>query len=171
MNNINNIIGENIRRLRKERGLTQKELAKKCGMQYTLIGHYEQGRAHPKLATVNKIAQALRCSSNEILYGTSDSYSNWHKKPTNKAELVENFVADVNVTMNTDSFDAESYYLLTLYNQINDDARNTLLDIAIDMWLKEHNVTTVDGFTYAIRKVGHVSGNDAISDIEQTEND
>ena len=53
-------IGENIRRLRKEKGLTQKELGNLCGMYESQIRKYELGKANPKKETLYKIADALK---------------------------------------------------------------------------------------------------------------
>lgn len=52
-------IGENIRKIRKEKGMTQSELAKKIGISYQQIGQYEQGKRNPKIETIDKIATAL----------------------------------------------------------------------------------------------------------------
>ena len=53
-------IGENIRKIRKEKKLTQKELGKLCGMSEAQIGQYENGLRNPKMETLKKIAKALR---------------------------------------------------------------------------------------------------------------
>lgn len=52
-------IGENIRRIRKERGLTQKKLGELCMIAEPTIRRYEAGTLNPKLETVEKIASAL----------------------------------------------------------------------------------------------------------------
>lgn len=52
-------IGENIKRIRKERGLTQKELGKLCGMNEVQIRQYELNKANPKIETIDRIASAL----------------------------------------------------------------------------------------------------------------
>lgn len=54
-------VGENIRRLRKERGLTQKQLGKLCGINEVQIRRYELGgeNSNPKIETIEKIANAL----------------------------------------------------------------------------------------------------------------
>ncbi|NBK00664.1 XRE family transcriptional regulator [bacterium 1xD8-48] len=51
--------GENIKRIRKEKGLTQKQLGELCGMNEVQIRRYELGGANPKFETVAKIAKAL----------------------------------------------------------------------------------------------------------------
>lgn len=61
-------IGENIRKIRIEKGLTQKQVADSCGVIDSTIRTYERGKANPKPATVAKIAKALNVSVAE-LYG------------------------------------------------------------------------------------------------------
>jgi len=52
-------IGERIRALRKERGMTQKQVAEKCGMADSAIRKYESGSQTPKVETLQRIADAL----------------------------------------------------------------------------------------------------------------
>lgn len=52
-------IGENIRKYRKEKGLTQKELAERLGVSQAMITQYENGKRIPKIDTINNIAGAL----------------------------------------------------------------------------------------------------------------
>lgn len=59
-------IPENIKKIRKEKGLTQKELGKLCGMADSAIRRYESGRANPKIKTLIKIAEALNCEVSDI---------------------------------------------------------------------------------------------------------
>ena len=50
------MIGNKIKQLRQERGLTQNELAKALGVSAAAIGNYEQGIRFPSAALVSKIA-------------------------------------------------------------------------------------------------------------------
>ena len=52
-------IGEQIKLFRREKGLTQKQLADACGMADSAIRKYESGNVRPKMATVSRIAKAL----------------------------------------------------------------------------------------------------------------
>ena len=52
-------IGENIRRLRKARGLTLKELGDMIGVSESYIRAYESGRRNPKPASLQTLADAL----------------------------------------------------------------------------------------------------------------
>ena len=52
-------IGELIRHTRKEKGMTQKQVAEICGMADSAIRKYESGSQTPKLRTIQRIAAAL----------------------------------------------------------------------------------------------------------------
>lgn len=52
-------VGQNIRAIRKERGLTQNQLGELCGIKEANIRKYELGKANPKIETIEKIAMAL----------------------------------------------------------------------------------------------------------------
>lgn len=60
-------IGERIARLRKERGITQKELADLLRVTQPVVSDYERGelRVHGELLV--RLAEILRVSANEIL--------------------------------------------------------------------------------------------------------
>lgn len=59
-------LGKNISRLRKERGLTQEDLAKKLQTARAYIGHIEQGRKSPSLEVMEKIAKALKVQVKDL---------------------------------------------------------------------------------------------------------
>ena len=67
------MIAENLKRLRKEKGLSQKEVSKKIGMTPQGYQQYERGARNPKPATIKRIADALGVTASEIfgetLYG------------------------------------------------------------------------------------------------------
>ena len=52
-------VGDRIRAIRMERGLTQKELGELCGMADSAIRRYESNRGNPTQKTLLKIAKAL----------------------------------------------------------------------------------------------------------------
>ncbi|MDQ1278881.1 MAG: hypothetical protein QG670_141 [Thermoproteota archaeon] len=56
---------EDIRRLRKIAGLTQKELSKKAGVSQSLIARIENNSVDPRLSTVKKIVQAIVIAQGE----------------------------------------------------------------------------------------------------------
>jgi len=59
-------VGQNIKRLRKEKGLTQKQLGDKCGLADSAIRRYELGGANPKIETLDKIASVLGTTTDEL---------------------------------------------------------------------------------------------------------
>ncbi len=60
-------MGQRIARMRKERGLTQQQLAKKIGVTQTVISSYEIGRLAMSGEMVARLALALNVSSDRIL--------------------------------------------------------------------------------------------------------
>ena len=55
-------IGENIREIRKLKGMTQKELGNKLGISQSAINQFENNKTAPKLQTIEKLAIALEVS-------------------------------------------------------------------------------------------------------------
>jgi transcriptional regulator with XRE-family HTH domain len=53
------LVIDNIRRIRKEKGISQEKLAEACGTSTSYIGLMEIYRNIPKLSTISKIAKAL----------------------------------------------------------------------------------------------------------------
>lgn len=60
--------GDRIRAIRKEKGMTQKQLGQACGIAETTIRKYELGKLNPKYETLQKIAEALETTV-EVLKG------------------------------------------------------------------------------------------------------
>ena len=60
-------VGQNVRRLRKERDLLQEELGVLAGVSDQTIRNVEAGRYNTKLETLSKIAAALNVSLGELL--------------------------------------------------------------------------------------------------------
>lgn len=59
-------LSRNIQRIRKQKGITQEELAEEVRLSSTYIGFIEQGRASPSLKTVQKIANVLKVPISEL---------------------------------------------------------------------------------------------------------
>jgi len=59
--------GEIIKKVRKERGLTQKQLGERLGISQAAIGQFESNKANPKIDTIQKIADALNVSLNDLI--------------------------------------------------------------------------------------------------------
>lgn len=60
-------IGQRIKQLRKEKGLLQEDLANLIGLKVGTISKYEQGDRTPGINQLVVIAEALGCTTNDIL--------------------------------------------------------------------------------------------------------
>jgi len=60
-------LGEILRQLRKERGLSQEELALESGYHRTYISLLERGQKNPSLRTIFELAKALEVAPSEIV--------------------------------------------------------------------------------------------------------
>lgn len=58
---------EILRVKRKERSLTQKEIAELLGLSNVSYAQYEQGKTEPSITTLKKIAEILYTTPNELL--------------------------------------------------------------------------------------------------------
>jgi transcriptional regulator with XRE-family HTH domain len=61
-------IGEKLKRLRSEKGLSQLALEQLSGVHCKLLSKYENGRVQPTADTLRKIAQALRVTSDYLIF-------------------------------------------------------------------------------------------------------
>ena len=60
-------VGERIQKVRKEKGITQEELAEKIGVKRAAISKYESGSIELTVSMLDKIAAALGTDLNSIL--------------------------------------------------------------------------------------------------------
>jgi len=61
--------GERMRTLRKERGLSQEELAEMCGLDRTYISGIERGIRNVSLKNIDAISRALDVSISDLFKG------------------------------------------------------------------------------------------------------
>ncbi len=55
------VIGERLRKVRQERGISQKKLGLMLGLSDKAVSAYESGRTFPPLGTLFRIAKELGC--------------------------------------------------------------------------------------------------------------
>lgn len=58
--------GAKLRKIRKERNLSQEELSKAAGLDRTFVGKIERGERSPSLQTISKLATALDINIQEL---------------------------------------------------------------------------------------------------------
>ena len=68
----NNVLGSEIQRLRKEKGLTQEELAFKCGLSTRTIQRIESGEVDARTFTLSQIAEVLGVPLNHFTADTNE---------------------------------------------------------------------------------------------------
>ena len=64
-------MGNRIRQVRKAKGWSQDELAKKCGISMSFLGHIERGTRIMSLETFMNICLALDTDADEMLWGVA----------------------------------------------------------------------------------------------------
>lgn len=86
-------MGMRIRQVRKVKGWSQDELAKKCGISMSFLGHIERGTRIMSLETFVSICEALDTGADELLWGMAnpsdvvlDMWDPADKKQGRKAE-------------------------------------------------------------------------------------
>lgn len=66
MSDLPKVIGERIRNFRKEKGLSQEELADIANLHATYIGQLERGEKNATLESIEKVANALEISLEDL---------------------------------------------------------------------------------------------------------
>lgn len=61
------VFGDNVRRLRHQRGLTQEQLAFEAKIDLTYVGGIERGRRNPSLLVITRLAAALSVTPASLL--------------------------------------------------------------------------------------------------------
>lgn len=61
------LMGQRVKKLRKERKLTQIELAVIVNISPVYMGYIENGRRRPSLKTLERIARALKVKAKDLL--------------------------------------------------------------------------------------------------------
>jgi transcriptional regulator with XRE-family HTH domain len=65
--NLNKLIGENLKRLRSETGLSLDAVAKLSGVSKSMLGQIERGEVNPTISTVWRIANGLKVSFTSLV--------------------------------------------------------------------------------------------------------
>lgn len=61
------LLGQNVRRLRVERGLSQEELAFRAGMKRSYLSDMERGTRNPSVRALGRVAEALEIAPDTLL--------------------------------------------------------------------------------------------------------
>lgn len=108
-------LGKRIKQLRKEKGLTQKELANQIGSSHAQLNKYESGLNTPPLDRLLLLAEVLETSVDYLLAGHGKG-----EPPLNSQRLIQRF-------QTIEEFDA--------------DERETIIKV-LDAMIAKHNMAS-----------------------------
>lgn len=107
MDDIKRMVGERVRDLRKEKGLSQEGLGWKSNLHYTYIGAIERGEKNWSIDTLCKVAKGLGVGINDLLcFNKSEKVSSKSKTMLIKEikkyspEVIKHFVNLMNALEN-----------------------------------------------------------------------
>ena len=82
-------IGKLISKMRRMKGLTQRELGDKVGVGYRAVSKWETGMTSPDISIINELSQILGISSDELLNGELNELNknNEHNQRKTKSKL------------------------------------------------------------------------------------
>ena len=64
-----NVVSDSIKKLRKEKGMTQDELAEKLNVTRQAVSNWEMGKTQPDVDTLTRLAEIFDVSVERIIYG------------------------------------------------------------------------------------------------------
>ena len=72
--NLNNVIGDNLKRLRNERNLSLSKLSEICGVSKVMLSQIERGESSPTINTIWKIAKGFNLPYTVLIDKPLDSH-------------------------------------------------------------------------------------------------
>ncbi len=60
-------LGNNLKRIRTKKGISQGDIVRSLGMDRAFISNIENGKTNPTLATIAKLAKAIGVSVGELM--------------------------------------------------------------------------------------------------------
>jgi len=115
---INMSFGDNLKRLRRDRGWTQLQLAEACGLKSSHIPKLEKDKADPKLSTIYSLLKGLGCSSESLLgdydqIGTDGVLKSTIERASQLPEVYKMIITDV-----------VDHYCMSVGSQLSFDEKN-----------------------------------------------
>lgn len=110
-------VGDRIAEMRKKKGLSQRALAKSCGVSQPTISAIESSTKAPSTVTVSLVASALGCTVAELMGETVET-----RKPTDDEIKFALFGGDAEIT--DEQFEEVKRYALYLKERGRNDGRS-----------------------------------------------
>ena len=148
-------IGENIKKIRVDAGLTQKELGERLGITSQSIAQWETGRREPKYQSMVKIADALNVPVSS-LYGISED--NQYKQDAIKQAL-DLYVQD-DGRIDTKAFSENLDYEYGVMSDadiayVNGEIEKLCLK-TFDIWSEDELRTLMNGYFSGLNRFGQI---------------
>ena len=118
-----NEFAQNLRELRRQRGLSQTELAKAVDVALLTVFRWEKGERQPRINEIQRLCEIFECTQSELLNGQSPE--NWELRVlVNKkgVETVDMTISKSSAVLNV-SDDAMAITLSAGYELWEDDAK------------------------------------------------
>jgi transcriptional regulator with XRE-family HTH domain len=94
-------VGQNLKTLRANKGMTQGQLADAASVGLNQISRIERDSAKPELDTIKKLAKALNCSADSLIFDESERepasdlkllFEAVTRLPEDKKEIIREFL-------------------------------------------------------------------------------
>ena len=123
-------IGDKIKKIRREKNLTQKELAQKLGTSPQNLAQYENGKRNPKLKTIRQLADALDVPLYELVtdwgeFSQEELLDDFVNSPSQKKPDVHDYKFYGKFPM--------PYIIQDIYGSLNATGKKKLADYAEDL--------------------------------------
>lgn len=115
-------LGQTIARLRKEKGMTQLQLAERMGVTDKAVSKWERDLSSPDLGTMPKLAEAFGLTVDELMQGRIPA---GHQETEKTGELVDTIFKALGVAMGV------GVTALSLLGQLPADRAMVLLGIGL----------------------------------------
>lgn len=127
-------VGENIKKYRIAKGLTQKQLANKLGLAEITIRQYENKSRTPKLETLKKIALVFNILLSELIGDNWDLYSEEDYNNFSSAKI-EEITMDGQTFTNPEDYQNFLFEKITLTNlqKLNLAGKRKIADYSTDL--------------------------------------
>lgn len=76
------LVGENLKRLRTRRGMTQEQLAEKSGFTQQYLSDLEKGKRNPTIVSIYELALALDATHLDLVRAARPRNNKARKKPS-----------------------------------------------------------------------------------------
>lgn len=104
--NLEQIVIENIKRIRKEKRISQEQLAELCNTSASYIGLMETYKNIPKLSTIERIAEALNVPVLTLFWDNESNSASSEKSDEQKQKIREHIKKELLEKMSQNLDDA-----------------------------------------------------------------